>query len=253
MQPPKYALLLFRTPSRVSAPSLISTFPAERRLFSQSFRCFPGTPYSSLIPRRSPVAPGAAFTALHIAGLPPTVFQSIIFGRLLTIPEASMEDNYQRSWHGLSSQDFVSRSLSSSAEPTGQGSLDTSSPMHYQASMSMAETMAMWQNMPTRQPNNASMTMMAQGQQHSPATLMMLQSQGLSYYPAPVKMFSPTMQQSQNAQFYHASLASSKRFSEEEKQKLEKVFVDETQKPSTSRKRQLAEELGCPVPKVNVG
>ncbi|KAJ4394390.1 hypothetical protein N0V93_003607 [Gnomoniopsis smithogilvyi] len=92
---------------------------------------------------------------------------------------------------------------------------------------------------------------MAQGQQHSPATLMMLQSQGLSYYPAPVKMFSPTMQQSPNAQFYHASLASSKRFSEEEKQKLEKVFTDETQKPSTSRKRQLAEELGCPVPKVN--
>ncbi|KAJ4417091.1 hypothetical protein N0V82_006373 [Gnomoniopsis sp. IMI 355080] len=123
--------------------------------------------------------------------------------------------------------------------------------MHYQASMSMAETMAMWQHMPTRQTNNASMTMMAQGQQHSPATLMMLQSQGLPYYPTPVKMFSPTMQQSQNAQFYHASLASSKRFSEEEKLKLEKVFTDETQKPSTSRKRQLAEELGCPVPKVN--
>lgn len=90
--------------------------------------------------------------------------------------------------------------------------------------------------------------------QHSDAAaLMMLQSQGLPYYPSLPNRYSPTMQQqSQNAQFYHASLASSKRFSEEEKQKLEKVFTDETQKPSTSRKRQLAEELGCPVPKVNV-
>lgn len=119
--------------------------------------------------------------------------------------------------------------------------------------MSMADPLAMWQHMPNRQSNNSAMSMMAHDQQHSAATLMMLQSQGLPYYPAPVKMFSPTMQQSQNAQFYHASLASSKRFSEEEKQKLEKVFTDETQKPSTSRKRQLAEELGCPVPKVNVG
>lgn len=164
-----------------------------------------------------------------------------------------MEDNYQRSYHGLPTQDLVSHSLSSTAEPRGPGSLDTSSSMHYQPSMSMAETMAMWQHLPTRQSGNTPMSMMAHGQQHSPATLMMLQSQGLSYYPAPVKMFSPTMQQSQSAQFYHASLASSKRFSEEEKQKLEKVFTDETQKPSTSRKRQLAEELGCPVPKVNVG
>lgn len=164
-----------------------------------------------------------------------------------------MEDNYQRSYHGLPAQDYVSRSMSSSMDSTNQASLDAASSMHYQGSMSMADTMAMWQHMPSRQPNNASLSMMGQGQQHNPATLMMLQSQGLSYYPAPVKMFSPTMQQSQNAQFYHASLASSKRFSEEEKQKLEKVFTDETQKPSTSRKRQLAEELGCPVPKVNVG
>ncbi|CAN8098799.1 unnamed protein product [Discula destructiva] len=98
------------------------------------------------------------------------------------------------------------------------------------------------------------MSMMGANQQSNAAALMMLQSQGLSYYSSPAKMFPPQMQQqqqSQNAQFYHASLASSKRFSEEEKQKLEKVFTDETQKPSTSRKRQLAEELGCPVPKVN--
>lgn len=165
-----------------------------------------------------------------------------------------MEDhNYQRSYHGLpTSPDFVSRCLSSTAEPTGQHALDTTSSMHYQASLSMADPLAMWQHMSNRQPNNASMSMMAHNQQQNAAALMMLQSQGLSYYPAPMKMFSPTMQQSQNAQFYQASLASSKRFSEEEKQKLEKVFIDETQKPSTSRKRQLAEELGCPVPKVNV-
>lgn len=164
-----------------------------------------------------------------------------------------MEDNYQRSYHGHHAQEFPPRSLSSITEPTGQRSLDTTTSMHYQASMSMANPMAVWQqHMASRQSGAAAMSMMS-SQQNNTAAMMMLQSQGLSYYPSPVKMFSPTMQQqSQNAQFYHASLASSKRFSEEEKQKLEKVFTDETQKPSTSRKRQLAEELGCPVPKVNV-
>lgn len=165
-----------------------------------------------------------------------------------------MEDNYQqRSYHGLSTQNYASRSLSSISEPTGPPSLDTTSSMHYQASMSMADPLAVWQHMPSRQSGAAAISMMGSSQQNNAAALMMLQSQGLSYYPSPVKIFSPTMQQqSQNAQFYHASLASSKRFSEEEKHKLEKVFTDETQKPSTSRKRQLAEELGCPVPKVNV-
>lgn len=190
-----------------------------------------------------------------------------------------MGDNeYQQSFRGLSDHDFASRSLSltehqsqhglenpaaahyqapmtmapsqpsSLAVKTGQPSLNHMEPMHYQTPMTM------WHHVPSQQSNLAAMSMIPQAQQQNAAALsMMLQSQGLRYYPAPVKLFPQALQQTQNSQFYHASVACSKRFSEEEKQKLEKVFTDETQKPSTSRKRQLAEELGCPVPKVNVG
>ncbi|KAK7744195.1 hypothetical protein SLS53_003716 [Cytospora paraplurivora] len=77
----------------------------------------------------------------------------------------------------------------------------------------------------------------------------MLQSHSQRYYHAPLKIFHQALQE--GSQLYHATIACSKRFSEEEKQKLERVFTDETQKPSTNRKRQLAEELGCPIPKVN--
>lgn len=191
-----------------------------------------------------------------------------------------MEDHSQQhSYHGLSNANLASRSLSVTEQPGRHLGVTAS---HYQPTMSMApsqqslmavkpgqqhahsmDTMGsmhyqnhvpMWHHVPSQSPNIAAISMMQQNQQHDPAAMsMMLQSQGLRYYPAPVKMFSQAMQQPQNSQFYHASVACSKRFSEEEKQKLEKVFTDETQKPSTSRKRQLAEELGCPVPKVNVG
>lgn len=158
------------------------------------------------------------------------------------------DNNFQNSYHGLSSHNFAPRSMSMT-ERTGQQSLDAMAAMHYQTPMSM------WHHPPPQPSNVAAMSIMsqAQNQQHNPAALsLMLQSQGLRHYYGPVKMFPPAMQQTQNPQFYHATVACSKRFSEEEKQKLEKVFTDETQKPSTSRKRQLAEELGCPVPKVNV-
>lgn len=184
---------------------------------------------------------------------------------------------YQHSYSGLPNHEFASRSLSI-AEQAGQHPLDTTPAMHYRSSMSMAPTqpptgapksaqhsldtigpmrfqnhMTMWHHTPSHSSDLAAMSMMPQSQQHNTAALtMMLQSQALRYYPASVKMFPAALQQTQNAQFYHAAIACSKRFSEEEKQKLEKVFTDETQKPSTSRKRQLAEELGCPVPKVNV-
>lgn len=128
--------------------------------------------------------------------------------------------------------------------------MDNMASMHYQNPMDM------WHASPQ---SSAAMSMMSQphNHPHQPGPFaMILQDAGLrDYYNATVKqLFSPAMQQQQqqNPQFYHASMACSKRFSEEEKQKLEKVFTDETQKPSTSRKRQLAEELGCPVPKVNV-
>lgn len=49
------------------------------------------------------------------------------------------------------------------------------------------------------------------------------------------------------------SSLSPRRFTKEDKQRLEKAFVEESPKPSTSRKRQLAEELGCSLSKVNVG
>lgn len=144
---------------------------------------------------------------------------------------------------------MASSQPSSLAIKAGQHSLNHMEPMHYQ------NPMAMWHHVPSQQSNLAAMPMMPQAQQQNAAAVsMLLQSQGLRYYPAaPVKLFPQALQQTQNSQFYHASMACSKRFSEEEKQKLEKVFTDETQKPSTSRKRQLAEELGCPVPKVNVG
>lgn len=189
------------------------------------------------------------------------------------------DNNYQHSYHGLPDHDFASRSLSVT-EQAGQHCSDNSSAsVQYQSAMSMAPSqpsnlaaktsqhsldhmgsmhyqtpMTMWHQIPSQSSNLAAMSMMPQNQQQDAAAVsMMLQSQGLRYYPAPMKMFSSPLQQTQNSQFYHASVACSKRFSEEEKQKLEKVFTDETQKPSTSRKRQLAEELGCPVPKVNVG
>lgn len=141
---------------------------------------------------------------------------------------------------------MVPRQPSEFAIKAGQHPLDHTGSMHYQPPMNM------WNPVPSQSPNVAAMSMMPQNQQHSTLSLL-LQTQGLRYYPGPVKMFPTAMQQTQNSQFYHASVACSKRFSEDEKQKLEKVFTDETQKPSTSRKRQLAEELGCPVPKVNVG
>lgn len=182
-----------------------------------------------------------------------------------------MEDHghQQHSYHSLGNGNLASRSGAAShyqsamplatsqpsimAIKTGSQhphSLDTMGSMHYQ------NNLPMWHHVPSQPINLAAMSMVQQrNQQHDPAAMsMMLQSQGLRYYPtAPVKMYAQAMQQPQNSQFYHASVACSKRFSEEEKQKLEKVFTDETQKPSTSRKRQLAEELGCPVPKVNVG
>lgn len=189
---------------------------------------------------------------------------------------------YQHPYHGLSNQDYGSRPLSLS-EAAGPHTLDTTAAMHYRPTVSMAPNhsptgavkageahgldsmggavhyqnpVSMWHHMPTQPSNLTTMSMMPQSQQHSNAAAlsMMLQSQqGLRYFPPSLKMFPPAMQQPQNAaQYYHASVICSKRFSEEEKQKLEKVFTDETQKPSTSRKRQLADELGCPIPKVNV-
>lgn len=190
-----------------------------------------------------------------------------------------MGDNeYTASYRGLSDHEYATRSFSLADLP-GQHGVDNSAAAHYQSVMTTAPSqassltakagqhnmdhmdpmhyqnaMTMWHQVPAQQSNLTSMPMMPQAQQQNTAALsMMLQSQGLRYYPAPVKMFPQALQQTQNSQFYHASVACSKRFSEEEKQKLEKVFTDETQKPSTSRKRQLADELGCPVPKVNVG
>lgn len=162
-----------------------------------------------------------------------------------------MDDNtyHQHSYHGLPNHNFGARSMSMT-ERTSQQPLNTMAAMHYQ------NPMAMWHHA-TPQPSNAAaaMSMMSHShnQEHNSAALsIMMQSQGLRHYYNPVKMFPSALQETQNPQFYHATVACSKRFSEEEKQKLEKVFTDETQKPSTSRKRQLAEELGCPVPKVNV-
>lgn len=134
-------------------------------------------------------------------------------------------------------------------ETTGQQSLGPIGTMDYCNFMSMPH------HAPPQQ-SNAAMPMMSHPhtQPHNPTALpMMLQPPGLGYYNPPVQMFPTALQQAQDAQYqYHASIACSKRFSEEEKQKLEKVFTDESQKPSTSRKKQLAEELGCPNAKVNV-
>jgi hypothetical protein len=109
----------------------------------------------------------------------------------------------------------------------------------------------MWQQAQAQQTNLDTMSMLQQAQ-NNPGFPIMLQSNGQRFYQPSMKMFHQSLQQTQGSQLYHATIACSKRFSEEEKQKLEKVFTDETQKPSTSRKRQLAGELGCPVPKVNV-
>lgn len=188
------------------------------------------------------------------------------------------DNNYPDSYHGVPNHNFASRSIPLT-EQAGQHCPDNPVPVQYQSAMPMAPThssslaaktsqhsmdhmspmpyqtaMTMWHQIPTQPSDLAAISMIPQTQQQNAASLsMMLQSQGLRYYPAPMKMFPSPLQQRQNSQFYHASVACSKRFSEEEKQKLEKVFTDETQKPSTSRKRQLAEELGCPIPKVNVG
>lgn len=160
-----------------------------------------------------------------------------------------MEDNnYPQSFNGQTNHNH-NVPTSSMMDPTHQHCLDTMAAIqHFQSPVMM------WHQSQTQQANLNAMSMMAQApsHQHNPAAYsMMLQSQGQRYYQAPMRMFHQALQQAQGSQLFHASIACSKRFSEEEKQKLEKVFTDETQKPSTNRKRQLAEELGCPIPKVN--
>lgn len=44
----------------------------------------------------------------------------------------------------------------------------------------------------------------------------------------------------------------SKRLTQEDRRRLEEVFTGETQRPSTSLKRRLAEDIGCSVVRVNV-
>lgn len=161
-----------------------------------------------------------------------------------------MEDNnYPQSFNGQTNRNYAGRA-SSIMDPTHQGCLDTMAAMqHFHGPVTM------WHQSQNQQPGLHAMSMMAQNPNHqhnSAAYSMMLQSHGQRYYQAPMKMLHQALQQAQGSQLFHASIACSKRFSEDEKQKLEKVFTDETQKPSTNRKRQLAEELGCPIPKVNV-
>lgn len=157
------------------------------------------------------------------------------------------DNNFQQMFQEQTSHDF-NRRASSMMDPRQQHCMESMAAMQrYQ------NPVTMWQQAQTQQPNLDAMSMLQQTQNHqpNPAFPMMLQSNGQRFYQPSMKMFQ-ALQQNQGSQLYHATIACSKRFSEEEKQKLEKVFTDETQKPSTSRKRQLAEELGCPVPKVNV-
>lgn len=158
------------------------------------------------------------------------------------------DNNFQQLFQEQASHEY-NRRASSMMDPRQQHCMESMAAMQrYQTPVSM------WQHAQSQQPNLDAMSMLQQAQshQHNPAFPMMLQSNGQRFYQPSMKMFHQALQQTQGSQLYHATIACSKRFSEEEKQKLEKVFTDETQKPSTSRKRQLAEELGCPVPKVNV-
>lgn len=158
------------------------------------------------------------------------------------------DNNFQHLFQEQASHDY-NRRASSMMDPRQQHCMESMAAMQrYQTSVSM------WQQAQSQQPSVDAMSMLQQAQshQHNTAFPMMLQSNGQRFYQPSMKMFHQALQQTQGSQLYHATIACSKRFSEEEKQKLEKVFTDETQKPSTSRKRQLAEELGCPVPKVNV-
>lgn len=157
------------------------------------------------------------------------------------------DNNYPQSFNGQTNRNYAVRA-SPIMDPTQQHFSETMAAMqHFQSPVSM------WHQSRAQQPSLNAMSMMAPAPTHQhnhAAYSLMLQSQGQRYYHAPLKMFHQALQE--GSQLYHATIACSKRFSEEEKQKLEKVFTDETQKPSTNRKRQLAEELGCPVPKVNV-
>lgn len=157
------------------------------------------------------------------------------------------DSNFQQLFQEQTSHDY-NRRASSMMDPRQQHCMESMAAMQrYQTPVTM------WQQAQSQQPNLETMSMLQQVQSHphNPGFPMMLQSNGQRFYQPSMKMFQ-ALQQTQGSQLYHATIACSKRFSEEEKQKLEKVFTDETQKPSTSRKRQLAEELGCPVPKVNV-
>ncbi|KUI60389.1 Homeobox-leucine zipper protein HOX14 [Cytospora mali] len=158
-------------------------------------------------------------------------------------------NNYPQSFNGQTNRNYALQT-SSIMDPTQQQHcLDTMAAIHH-----FQTPVTMWHQSQAQQPGLNAMSMMAQAPNHhlNPAVYpMMLQSQGQRNYQAPMRMFHQALQQAQGSQLYHATIACSKRFSEEEKQKLEKVFTDETQKPSTNRKRGLAEELGCPVPKVN--
>lgn len=160
-----------------------------------------------------------------------------------------MEDNnHQKSYDGQANRNYPIRASPMMDHPTHQQCLDSMA-----AIQQFQSPMAMWHQSRTQQPSMNAMSMMAQGPTHQHNTgpySLMLQSHGQRYYHAPMKMFHQAMPE--GSQLYQATIACSKRFSEEEKQKLERVFTDETQKPTTNRKRQLAEDLGCPIPKVNV-
>lgn len=155
------------------------------------------------------------------------------------------DNNFQQMFQEQTSHDY-NRRASSMMDPRQQHFMESvAATQRYQTPVTM------WQQAQSQHTNLDAMSMLQQAQSN-PGFPMMLQSNGQRFYQPSMKMFHQALQQTQGSQLYHATIACSKRFSEEEKQKLEKVFTDETQKPSTSRKRQLAEELGCPVPKVNV-
>lgn len=161
-----------------------------------------------------------------------------------------MEDNnYPQPFNGQTNRNYAGRSPSIMNQ-THQHCLDSMAAMqHFHAPVTM------WHQSQAQQPSLNTMSIMAQApnyQHNAAAYSMVLQSHSQRYQQAPMKGFHQALQQAQGSQLFHASIACSKRFSEEEKQKLEKVFTDETQKPTTNRKRQMAEELGCPIPKVNV-
>lgn len=160
------------------------------------------------------------------------------------------DNHYPQPFDGQANRNYAGRASSIMDSTHHQQCLDTMAAIQH-----LQGPVTMWHQSQAQQPSLNAMSMMAQApsNQHNPAAFpMMLQSQGQRYYQAPMRMFHQALQQAQGSQLYHATIACSKRFSEEEKQKLEKVFTDETQKPSTNRKRQLAEELRCPGPKVNV-